>query len=456
MGRDLLKYRGIKRIFLFITILISIQAVAIILQAKWLAEAVTRLFNGEHPERIISVVLFFLGAFVIRHLVKVVMSKILDQYASNTASSSRKEALEKVFSLGPRFVGKEGTGNLVTLMIEGVSQFRKYLELFLPKVTGMIVIPPIVLLYIWFIDRTSAVILLITLPILIGFLILLGLAARKQANRQWGTHRILANHFVDSLRGLETLKYLGLSRKHSANIHDVSERYRKSTMGTLRVAFLSTFALDFFTMLSIATVAVFLGLRLVEGELSLMPALTVLILAPEYFLPVRELGNDYHATLNGQEAGRRLLQMVDTPGFREEEEISVANWSHTDQIHVNHLTVDYDSNGRKSLNDITFSIQGMKKVGIIGESGSGKSTLIDILGGFLEGSEGSIQLNHQVCTHLKKTDWQNQLIYIPQHPHLFNDTLANNIRFYHTGCFYGCSRTSGRSRWVKEGDRSPS
>ncbi|MCA0991990.1 thiol reductant ABC exporter subunit CydD [Pseudalkalibacillus hwajinpoensis] len=428
MGKILFQLKDVKKVLFILTLLTVLQGIAIILQARWLAEAVTRLFEGEALQRIYSVVSLFLIAFIMRHLVKLIMTKVTDRYAAQTAASLKKDAVAKLFALGPHYAAKWGTGNLVTLLIDGTKQFRLYLELFIPKLTAMLIVAPLVLISVWTLDVTSAIILSLTLPILIGFLILLGLAAKKKADKQWSTHRVLSNHFVDSLRGLETLKYLGLSEKHAASIKEVSEKYRKSTMSTLRVAFLSSFALDFFTMLGIAAVAVFLGLRLVEGEISLMPALMILILSPEFFLPVRELGNDYHATLDGQEAGRRLLDMIQTPDFKEENG-TIPHWSDKDLLTIQHLSVDH-GNERKALQNISFSVKGKQKIGIIGESGSGKSTLIDILGGFLEGSEGTIEINGQELTHLKHEEWQKQLFYIPQDPHLFHDSLANNIRFY--------------------------
>ncbi len=126
---------------------------------------------------------------------------------------------------------------MVTLAMEGISQFRRYLELFLPKMVSMAIVPAAVVIYVFFQDRTSAIILVAAMPILIIFMILLGLVAQRKADRQWKSYQRLSNHFVDSLRGLETLRFLGLSKSHSKNIFYVSERYRKATMSTLRVAF---------------------------------------------------------------------------------------------------------------------------------------------------------------------------------------------------------------------------
>lgn len=145
--------------------------------------------------------------------------------------------MDKLFQLGPRMVGGRGTGDLVTLVLEGVTKFRTYLEAIIPRMVGMSITPILVLIYIYTMDTASGIILTITMPIIIVFMILIGMTARKQMDRQLKSYRTLSNHFVDSLRGLETLKFLGRSRSHSTSIATVSDRYRSATMRTLRVAF---------------------------------------------------------------------------------------------------------------------------------------------------------------------------------------------------------------------------
>ncbi|MDA1476837.1 thiol reductant ABC exporter subunit CydD [Bacillus changyiensis] len=431
MGKDLFQYKGIKRILAVLTGLTLIQSVTIIMQAEWLAEAVTRLFNGEQVRAINLLMILFIVAFLLRHAVTLVKQRIVYHYAAETGAQMRKAFLEKLFQSGPRLTKKAGTGQVVTLALEGITQFRRYLELFLPKMISMAVIPVVIVVYCFFKDRSSALILIVTMPILIAFMILLGYAAKRKADSQWKTYETLSNHFTDSLRGLETLKFLGLSRSHTKNIFKVSERYRKATMSTLRIAFLSSFALDFFTMLSVATVAVFLGLGLVEGHIHLGPALTILILAPEFFLPVREVGNDYHATLNGQEAGKSIKKILDMPAFKEEEPIELAEWADESQLVLKNISVQHGEEESSSLSDISLCLKGKKKIGIIGESGAGKSTLIDVLGGFLATNSGVIEVGDQERTHLQTESWQRQLLYIPQHPYIFPDTLSANIRFYY-------------------------
>ncbi|MGM0970426.1 MAG: thiol reductant ABC exporter subunit CydD [Bacillota bacterium] len=432
MDKRLLQLKGMRGLLALLGIVSLIQGASIIFQAQWLAHAITTLFEGKSLSQATPYVLLFLAAFLVRHGLTLIREKVMFTYSSRIGADVRKQLLDQLFRLGPAFTKKKGTGKLVTLAMEGIAQYRQYLQLFLPKMVNMAVIPAMVLIYVWTLDETSAVILIVTLPILIIFMILLGLVAQRKAAKQWKSYEKLSNHFTDSLRGLETLRYLGISKKHSRNIGEVSKRYRKATMSTLKVAFLSSFALDFFSMLSIATVAVFLGLRLIEGELLLLPALTALMLAPEYFLPVREVGNDYHATLNGKEANEAMQVILEEKGFRTQETQSVQlnEWNEQSALTLQNVSVQHDEHAPYSIQDVDLTVKGKKKIGIIGASGSGKSTLTDVLGGFVEPTSGQITLNGQPLVHLQMKEWQKEVVYMPQHPYLFHMTLRENIRFY--------------------------
>ncbi|MGM1045509.1 ATP-binding cassette, subfamily C, CydD [Paenibacillus uliginis N3/975] len=440
MGKDLLGYKGVKTVFLVVAVCTLAQSMAIILQAKWLAEVISALFAGSSLQEQYSKMVLFLLAFLARHAIGLLQQGIAQRFAEETGTDLRKQLMDKLFHMGPRFVRSEGTGNVVTLVLEGIAKFRKYAELTIPRMMGMAFTPALVWLYVFYIDRISAVILLVTMPILIIFLILVGLAARKQTERQLHTYRMLSNHFVDSLRGLETLKFLGQSRRHSESIGEVSESYRKATMRTLRVAFLSSFALDFFTMLSVAVVAVNLGLRLINGGLELLPALTILILAPEYFLPVRMVGADFHATLDGKQAGEAIQEMIkdepnsspvngQTSGDSNAPE-PVLNWKDSSELELSGISMRHDENGPASLEGVSFRLKGRGRIGIVGESGAGKSTLIDILGGFLAPTSGEVMLDGVKLQNTASEAWRKNVTYIPQHPYLFGASLADNVKFY--------------------------
>jgi ATP-binding cassette subfamily C protein CydD len=214
-------------------------------------------------------------------------------------------------------------------------------------------------------------------------------------------------------------------------------------MRTLRVAFLSSFAMDFFTMLSVASVAVSLGLRLVNEQMTLVTGLTILILAPEYFLPVRLVGTDFHATLDGKEAGESMKDIIDRETVRAEafepdgtttvqlQSAEIFEWKPESVLGLERIGVQYEADGRSSLAEVNLEVTGAVKIGIIGESGAGKSTLIDILGGFLHPTTGSIVINGNRVTALTDEAWRRQTAYIPQRPYIFSGTLADNVRFYY-------------------------
>jgi ATP-binding cassette subfamily C protein CydD len=238
----------------------------------------------------------------------------------------------------------------------------------------------------------------------------------------------MSNHFVDSLRGVATLKLFGLSGQHGGSVFRVSERFRTATMQTLRMAILSSFALDFFCTLSVAIVAVGLGLRLLFGTMSLLPALAVLILSPEYFLPIRDFAGDYHATLDGKNAMAAVLDVLNEPDLPEEE-IHLPPWQADSTLELRGLSFSYPD--FTAIKNLSFQARGYQKIGVIGMSGAGKSTLINLLGGFAVPDEGEIYIGGQSASSFHLPDWQKQVIYIPQNPYIFHATLRENLTFYH-------------------------
>ena len=408
-----------------------LQALLIIGQAYFLSKAISALWNGSSVASQTTEMGIFFICFLLRQVLNFLRDRYLDSYAYEQSKVVRQELLDKVFRLGPNFVQKEGTGNMVTMAIEGIAQIENYLTLILPKITNMMVIPWVILIFVFTQDIRSGIILLLVFPIIILFMIILGYAARAKADRQYEGYQLLSNHFLDSLRGLETLNFLGLSKKYEKNVYGISEDYRKATMSTLKIAILSTFALDFFTTLSVAIVAVFLGFKLMNGEMMLFPALTTLILAPDFFLPLRDFSSDYHATLDGGNTLKSIFNILDKKEFEEQENLSLGAWSEADSLTLTGLTLKYDEEAtKKTLEDINFSWKGYGKIGVVGLSGSGKSTLIKLLGGFLEAEEPSIRVNSQLTNHLRLKNWQDQLLYVPQDPYIFHASLKDNIRFY--------------------------
>lgn len=427
LDKAVMRLSGIHQLMGLLAGLDFLQAIFIIGQAYFLSGAITGLWQGQPLGQQALKIAGFLAVYLGRHLINFIKDQRLDQFAAQEAKHIRQQLLDKLFELGPTLVQKEGSGNVITMALDGVGLVENYLHLVLNKMINMTIIPAVLLVFIFFLDWQSGLVLLLVFPLIILFMIILGYAAKAKADKQYASYQLLSNHFLDALRGIDTLRFFGLSKDYAKSIYQTSERFRKATMSTLKIAILSTFALDFFTTLSIAIVAVMLGLRLINQQILLFPALTVLILAPDYFLPVRDFSSDYHATLDGKNAFLAIQSILqqDSP---KAPQLPLGEWGPDSQFSVANIAVDYD--GKLMLNEAAFTVKGYQKIGIIGMSGSGKSTLINVLSGFLRPKAGSLLVNGQALSDFNQAAWRQQLAYIPQNPYIFDQTLRDNIAFY--------------------------
>ena len=427
IDKQIMKLPGMKQLLGLLAGLSFLQALFIIGQAYGLARAITGLWEGRPLEEQWGWILLFFCSFIARQAVIYFRSKRLDDYSYQQAADLRDQLLEKLFRVGPQIAQQQGTGNVTTMVLEGINQVENYLKLILAKIMNMSIIPWVILALVFYLDWESGLVLLLVFPLIIIFMIILGYAAQSKAEKQYRTFQLLSNHFIDSLRGIDTLKLFGISKKYGKSIFASSERFRKATMASLKVGILSTFALDFFTTLSIAVVAVLLGLRLINEGILLFPALTILILAPEYFLPIRDFSSDYHATLDGKNAMTAVTEILHQPEAQVPA-VTVPRWQEDAQLTIDQLAFSYEE--KAALRDINLNVTGFKKIGIIGLSGSGKSTLINTLSGFLVPDSGEITLGGAKTTAFRQASWQEQLIYIPQNPYIYRLTLQENIAFY--------------------------
>ncbi|UQS84899.1 thiol reductant ABC exporter subunit CydD [Apilactobacillus apisilvae] len=431
-NKKLMTIPGIKKLIIKISILAVIQALAIIAEAWFLSSALVNAWMLKKVTASIYPMLFFFIAFIIRYLITRIENQINDNFADQASSDFKKELLQKTFELGPQSIAKLGSGQLITLSLEGIDKIKNYLNIIILKTLNLAIIPWIILVAVFFVNALSGLVLLLVFPIIIYFMIILGIAARKKSDQQYVNFSKMSNNFINTLRGLKTLKLFGLSKIYGKNIFRVSENYRKSTMEVLKIALLSTFTLDFMTTISIAIVAVILGVRLINGSVLLFPALFALITAPDYFLPLRDYGNDYHATLDGKNALDHLNEILETPSPKAKKELNKFNhWQTTSTFSAEKLSFNYDEKDNKGVNDIAFKFTGNLKVGIVGQSGSGKSTMLNLLGGWLQPDENSIfKINGEKTDSLAQFNWQKHLSYIPQNPYLFSGSIAENIAFY--------------------------
>ena len=421
------------------------QGVILIGQSIGLAAAIVGVWQGHTlPWKWI---LLFAVSFIMREMIVRWRTSIVSRFSKQSVSLLRKSLLEKMFANGSSITSQMGTGRVVTTLLNGMDEVEQYIQLTLSKLINMMMIPLLIDLFVWFIDPLSAFVLLLAFPIIIIFMIILGKTAQEKANRQYARYQQLSNHFIDSLRGLSTLKYLGISRRYAVSVEQTSERFRKATMKTLRIGMLSSFALDFFSTLSVAVVAVFLGIRLLKGQMEFLPALIVLVLSPEYFLPIRRFASDYHATLNGKNAFAATCRILEQPN------VPTKNLSVEEvrSLQLSQVSLDYEN--KQGLVDINLSFNECKKIGIVGTSGAGKSTLLQLLAGWLTPTAGQMEFNGDHVPNFNIPQYHQKIGYIPQHPYLFHGTLRDNLAFYVPNAsdeaIMRAAHQSGLSEWIQ-------
>lgn len=457
IDRLLFTIKGVRAVLITCTIFSLITGALIMGQAFFLTTALTNLWYNHPLEEQAIYLAFFVVCLIARQVTDNIQSGWLESFATKRADEFRTGLFETLFKQGQTLIQSKGTGSFSTLLVEGVDQVEAYLRMIIPRMTRLVVIPVMLLVLLFTLDWVSAVIGLLVFPAIILQMVLIGHTASIEAGKQHKEYQRLANHFLDSVRGIDTLKLFGRSKDQTDSIFTSSERFRAATMKTLRVATLSGAVLDAFSTISIAAIAVMLGFRLVDGSLTLFPALFVLVLMPDYFRPIREFASDYHASLDGKNSLHAILETLhaDTGKLSDAEtkdseknstvdadlhadlhtdprtSVDIA-WSDTSTLVLNDISFQYASEDEKafSLQNITASFLGAQKIGIIGTSGSGKSTLAHILAGLNDPESGTITVNDVTVSTLKDPRWQHQIAYIPQNPHIFNTTLRNNIAFY--------------------------
>lgn len=379
---------------------------------------------------LIPVLVALLGWIGLRAVIQMASDYVSSRMALRIKSDLRIRLLQKIADLGPNYAKGERSGELISTVYEGVEQLETYLARYLPQMALSMLIPAAVFCFVAGLDWLSALVLAITFPLLIIFMILVGMAAKSKAQKQFNTLGRLGGHFLDILRGLPTLQIFNRSRAQIEIISRISEEYRKTTMGTLRLAFLSAFVMELFATLSTAIVAVFLGLRLVAGEIGFEHAFLVLLLTPEFYVPVRALGTQFHASTNGMAAAARIMDILETesPGWTERDNSQRPVWNAKGyRIEFQEIGLTYPGEKRAAVSNVSFTLEPGERVAVIGPSGSGKSTLLDVLQGFIRPTEGRILVYGIPLSELSMTWWRDQLSAVNQNPRLYHGTLKENL-----------------------------
>lgn len=408
-------------------------------QAAALAWALTLLWGGSALSDVAAQLGAFALCFIGKQAATNIQAKQLELFAAARTEEFRQELSKHLYEGGAPLTQKLGTGAASTLCLDGIDNIEHYLSTALPRTVALVTVPFVLLAVIVFQDWVSALIALLVFPAIILQMVLIGSTAQEEAGKQHREYQRLANHFIDSLRGIDTLKYFGRSNEQADRVYETSEKFRIATMKTLRTATLSGAVLDAFSTISLAAVAVMLGFRLVDGSITLLPALFVLVIMPDYFRPIREFASDYHATLNGKNTLTQVLEVLgcsaETAAKKESRmpglQVNAPKlepWQELSVLAFEHIGISYK--GETALKDVSCSFGGFRKYGIVGPSGCGKTTLAQLLAGVVRPTQGSIVVNNHAIETLSMPSWRKQVAYLPQSPHIFSATLRNNLTFY--------------------------
>ena len=425
----LLRYGRATRLFLMLSVAVGVAtAVLVIAQAWLLATVVTGGFAlGKTVSQLRTPMEALLAVVVARGLLVWASEVAANRSSSRVKSELRGALVERIATLGPDGRAVRRTGDVVALATRGIDALDGFYSRYLPQLILAVIVPLAILAVVLTRDWISAAIMLVTVPLVPVFMALVGLATRSHTDRQFRTLQVLSRHFLDVVSGLPTLKVFGRSRAQVETIRDVTDSYRRTTMATLRLTFLSSLVLELVASISVALVAVSIGLRLLGGHLDLQTSLFVLVLAPEAYLPLRLVGANYHASAEGMTAAEQVFEILELPPARRGTRLDVPNPA-TSPLAVGDVRVVYAGRDGPALDGISLVVKPGEVLAVTGPSGCGKSTLLGVLLGLVSPESGSVRIGGVDLASLDPDAWRVRVGWVPQRPHLFAASIADNVR----------------------------
>lgn len=424
------------RRWLFISIALGIfSGLLIILQSGILATIIDRVYL-HHATR--AQLFSFLFLFVVIVILRAMMTGLREPIACRAAvcikDAVRKQCIEKLFALSPEQLSHYKTGALTSALVEQIEALHGFFSDYFPQMTITVILPLIIVGVVFTQNWIAGLILLITAPLIPLFMAFIGMNTAKLNQENFQTLARMSANFLDRLQGLTTLVLFNRARTQCDDIRKTSDDYRQKTMQILRIAFLSTAALELFSTIAIAMIAVYLGLGLLgfvkmgfDGvSITLQQALFILLLAPEFFSPLRQLGTFYHARAEAIGAADEILKISSLPDNNTECANEKINDSVT-TLTFNNICFSY-AHEKKIIDDFNLSLHAGDCVAITGPSGAGKSTLLNMIAKFIVPSSGVIAINEKDLRDIETDHWREKIALLHQHPRLFHGTLADNIR----------------------------
>lgn len=355
----------------------------------------------------------------------------LARQASGLAAIRVKESIRRLLfdtieRIGPVNPAARSAGDLVTLTVDGVESLDNYFSGYLPQLALAVLIPPAILAFIVPIDWVFALILMVTAPLIPCFMIMIGSRAESLNRTQWQTINRLSRRFLDAVQGLVTLKMFNAEKREIDMVRTISDEYGRNTLSVLRVAFLSALALEFMATVSVALVAVLVGFSLLRGELDFGSGFFILVLAPEFYLPLRSLGTHFHSRMSAVAAAEHMQALMSLSEIKHESGRIEPLWE-TVAVRFDRVSCDYET-GREGLNNLSFEAPSRGLTCLTGESGRGKTTALRLILGLIRPDSGRITVNGIDLTALNHDAWLTRTAYLPQRPHLLGRSVRENIR----------------------------
>ncbi len=416
--------RGAFRLTLFLSML---NAISILLQAFFLSRIITLIFLGEQTLEDVTIYFYALLAVVLsRALINGFNEYVVSQISILVKEDLRHRLIKHLMKLGPAYVKNERSGELVLTATEGIEALDAYFKNYIPGLFTAVLVPLTILFVVFPTDIVTFIILLLTAPLIPFFMALIGMAAGRVARSNYLAMGRMSAHFMDVLQGLTTLKLFNRSHLQIKTIARITDDFRDTTMQVLRIAFISSFALEIIATLSVAIVAVEIGMRLLAGTILFEQALFLLVIAPDYYLPLRALGTKFHAGTEGAASAERIFDILDTPL----PDMSDAALPLPTKLTVTFeaVTMIYESDTRAALDGVSFTLNQGERIAIVGASGSGKTTIANLLLRFSTPTEGYIRVADVDLQKLDVKAWREKIAWVSQTPYIFNASLMDNIR----------------------------
>jgi thiol reductant ABC exporter CydD subunit len=427
----LLRYARTTRRFILLSAGIGGATAALVIAQAWLiATVVAGAFIDHRTLKDLRVQVVALLAVVGARAVLAWAAERAAQRASASAKSElRLAGAAHVAGLGGSGPTGRGATSLSLVLTTGIDALDGYFARYLPQLLLAVIVPLAIIGVVAGADWVSAVLIAVSIPLIPLFMALVGATTRDRTAARMRSLQRLGGHFLDVVAGLPTLKVFGRAKAQARAIADVTDRYRSATLGTLRLTFLSSLVLELLATVSVALVAVAVGLRLLGGHLSFHDALFVLVLAPEAYLPLRALGTHYHASADGLKAAEELFTFLEEP-------VSGAALGGTGEprdcsIRIAGLEVTYPGRRLPALRDVVLTVSPEEVVALTGPSGCGKSTLLAVLLGLQQPGAGDVVCGGVPLHVLDLSRWRAQIGWVPQRPHLFARSVADNVRVGH-------------------------